>query len=59
MNRDHIYGMAKSFVGLLTEIAGKALGNRKTFAEGLALRLAGREQLALGNTRQVIRRLGR
>ena len=59
MNKDHIHGLAKSFVGLFKEIAGKALGKRKTVTEGLALRLAGRAQLALGNTRQVIRRLGR
>jgi uncharacterized protein YjbJ (UPF0337 family) len=59
VNKDHVLGLAKSIAGLFKEAAGRAIGDRKTAADGLALRLAGRAQMALGSTRQTIRRLGR
>lgn len=59
MNRDHVLGVAKTIVGSIKEATGRAMGDPKTIAEGIALRLAGKAQNAVGSTRDAIRRLGR
>lgn len=51
MNKDQIKGAANDIKGSIKEAAGKATGNERLEAEGLADRAAGKVQKGVGNVK--------
>jgi uncharacterized protein YjbJ (UPF0337 family) len=55
MNKDQIKGAANEAKGSIKEAAGKAVGNDKLKAQGMADRAAGKMQKGLGNVKSAAR----
>ncbi|MCR5878888.1 CsbD family protein [Phenylobacterium sp. J367] len=55
MHRDEIKGAAKDAKGTVKEAAGKATGNERLEAEGVADQAAGKVQKGVGNLKDAAR----
>ena len=55
MHKDTVKGAAKDMKGSIKEAAGKATGNERLEAEGVADRAAGKLQKAAGNVKDAAR----
>lgn len=55
MHKDEIKGAAKDVKGSIKEAAGKATGNERLEAEGVADRAAGKLQKGVGNLKEAAR----
>lgn len=55
MHKDEIKGAAKDAKGSIKEAAGKATGNERLEAEGVADRAAGKLQKGVGNLKEAAR----
>ena len=56
MNKDRMAGAAKSAGGSIKETAGKAIGNKKMQAEGMAKKAEGKMQNAAGKGKDAIKK---
>lgn len=54
MNKDQIQGSAKTAVGRVQEIVGRAVGNKAQEIKGFSKQLEGSAQKSLGNANQAI-----
>ena len=59
MDKDRIRGSFKQIVGGIKEVAGKVLGDQKMQADGIAERVAGKLQNAVGGAEDSVREIGR
>jgi uncharacterized protein YjbJ (UPF0337 family) len=55
MHKDEIKGAAKDAKGSIKEAAGKATGNERLEAEGVADRVEGKVQKGVGNLKEAAR----
>jgi uncharacterized protein YjbJ (UPF0337 family) len=55
MHKDTVKGAAKDIAGSVKEAAGKATGNERLEAEGVADRAAGKAQKGVGNLKDAAR----
>lgn len=55
MHKDEIKGAAKDAVGSVKEATGKATGNERLEAEGVADRAAGKVQKGVGSLKEAAR----
>ncbi|MET0272706.1 MAG: CsbD family protein [Phenylobacterium sp.] len=55
MHKDEITGAAKDAKGSIKEAAGKATGNERLQAEGVADRVEGKVQKGVGNLKEAAR----
>ena len=55
MHKDEIKGAARDAKGSLKEAAGKATGNERLEAEGVAEKTAGKIQKGVGNLKEAAR----
>jgi uncharacterized protein YjbJ (UPF0337 family) len=55
MDKDRIEGMGHQAKGAIKEAAGKAMGDKKTEAEGKAEHAAGKVQNAVGGAKDAVR----
>ena len=56
VNKDQVAGVAKQVKGSIKQAAGKATGNRRTQAEGMADKVAGKVQRAYGDVNDKVRK---
>ena len=56
VNKDQVAGVAKQVKGSIKQAAGKATGNRRTKAEGMADKVAGKVQRAYGDVKDKVRK---
>ena len=56
MNKDQVKGALKDAVGKMQEQAGKAIGNTKQQAKGLAAQAKGKVQKAYGDVKHALRK---
>lgn len=56
VNRDQVAGLAKQVKGSVKQAAGKATGSRRTQAEGMADKVAGKAQKAYGDLKDKVRK---
>lgn len=57
MNKDRIKGAAREIRGSIKEVTGKATGNSKLEAKGLAQKIAGKARNTMGEAEDAARRL--
>ena len=57
MDKDRIIGAAKTVAGTIKEVAGKAVGDQKTAADGKAEKIEGKVQNAVGGAEDTIREI--
>ncbi|MCF6116803.1 MAG: CsbD family protein [Mesorhizobium sp.] len=57
VNKSQIAGLAKQLKGSLKKAAGKATGNRRVQAEGVADKIAGKMQKAYGDIKDKFRKV--
>jgi uncharacterized protein YjbJ (UPF0337 family) len=57
MNKNRIKGAARETRGKIKEVTGKATGNTKLEAKGLAQRIAGKARNTMGKAEDAARRL--
>ena len=57
MDKDRIIGAAKTVAGTIKEVAGKAVGDQKTAADGKAEKIEGKVQNAVGGAKDTIREI--
>ena len=55
MDKDRIKGAVKQMHGSAKEVIGKAIGDRKTEAEGAAENMAGKMQSGFGKAKDKVR----
>lgn len=55
MDKDRVEGVAHQAKGTVKEAAGKAMGDKKTEAEGKVERAAGKVQNAVGGAKDAVR----
>ena len=55
MDKDRIEGMGHEAKGKVKEVAGKAIGDKKTEAEGKVEHAAGKVQNAVGGAKDAVR----
>lgn len=55
MDKDRVEGVAHQAKGAVKEAAGKAMGDKKTEAEGKVERAAGKVQNAVGGAKDAVR----
>ncbi len=55
VNKDQVSGVAKQVKGSVKEAVGKATGDRRTQAEGMADKAAGKVQKTYGDAKQKIK----
>ncbi|WP_181763301.1 CsbD family protein [Mesorhizobium sp. B2-4-15] len=56
VNKDQVAGMAKQVKGSVKQAAGKATGNKRTQAEGMAEKAAGKVQKTYGDLKDKVRK---
>jgi uncharacterized protein YjbJ (UPF0337 family) len=56
VNKDQVAGLAKQAKGSVKEAAGKATGNRRTEAEGMADKVEGKIQKAYGDVKDKVKK---
>ena len=54
MNRDQIQGSAKSALGRVQEVIGRAFGSKAQESRGFGKQLEGSAQMSLGNANQAM-----
>ncbi|TPK87402.1 CsbD family protein [Mesorhizobium sp. B2-4-14] len=57
VNKDQVAGMSKQIKGSVKQAAGKATGNRRTQAEGMADKAAGKVQKTYGDLKDKVRKV--
>ena len=55
MNKDRVEGAAKQAVGGAKEVVGKAVGNTRLTADGLAEKIEGKVQSTIGGAKDALR----
>lgn len=56
VNRDQVAGVAKQIKGSVKQAAGKATGNRRVQAEGMAEKVSGKVQKTYGDVKDKVRK---
>jgi len=56
VNKDQVKGVAKQVKGSVIQAAGKATGNRRTEAEGMTDKAAGKIQKSYGDVKETIKK---
>ena len=56
VNKDQVAGLAKQLKGSVKQAAGKATGNRRTQAEGMFDKVAGKVQKAYGDVKDKVKK---
>ncbi|ODT32461.1 MAG: CsbD family protein [Mesorhizobium sp. 65-26] len=56
MNKDQVAGVAKQIKGSVKQAAGKATGNRRVQAEGMAEKVSGKVQKTYGDVKDKVRK---
>ncbi|WP_167514526.1 CsbD family protein [Mesorhizobium intechi] len=56
VNKNHVAGLAKQVKGAVKQAVGKATGNRRTQAEGMADKVAGKVQKVYGDVKDKVRK---
>ena len=55
MNKDQVKGVGKQVKGSVKQTAGRATGNRRTEAEGVAEKTAGKVQKGFGDIKEKVK----
>jgi len=56
VNKDQVAGVAKQIKGSVKQAAGKATGNRRVQAEGMAEKVSGKMQKTYGDVKDKVRK---
>lgn len=56
VNKDQVAGVAKQIKGSVKQAAGKATGNRRVEAEGVAEKVSGKVQKTYGDVKDKVRK---
>ncbi|MBN9257592.1 MULTISPECIES: CsbD family protein [unclassified Mesorhizobium] len=56
VNKDQVAGVAKQIKGSVKQAAGKATGNRRVQAEGMAEKVSGKVQKTYGDVKDKVRK---